>query len=538
MSSDTQHDLVVLSDLHIGEGLIHDPPQYSPMEDFFHDQAFANLLENLHNRYRNDPSQLVLVFNGDVFDFLTVTRVPKPGDSMEVGYRVSRAERKFGLNPTPAKSVYKLDAILNGHQLFFTALARFLAAGFRLEILRGNHDLELFFPEVQEHLQNHLCNLSGGPTAAQAREQIRFHQWFYLEPGRLYIEHGNQYEASNSIRYPLSPILPHKRDVILDYPLGSLFVRYFYNRVHHLDPYTPKMISFEQYVEFIRRYNLIDLLRIFEDHYSFFVSALQSDTTGGRSRSSFAEDAKQESAFLQADAAVNVSGLHHNLNKLKNNPMSASKLALFREMFFPVIKRLLRFSAIAFGSLYLWLLTFNVIQATPWLVENVFLKAVLLTLFAIFSLLLLIWGGNYSGQKLRYRPGETLTMGAVRADPIARLTGVKLVLMGHTHVVDIRKVADGKATYANSGTWTSVANPWSRIFPDARRLTFLYVRGNRVEICRWNDDALRIDLVPIFDSSESMLPGRDRLRSKTSRPKHPARRRRRSLKRPESNPRQ
>jgi hypothetical protein len=108
--------------------------------------------------------------------------------------------------------------------------------------------------------------------------------------------------------------------------------------------------------------------------------------------------------------------------------------------------------------------------------------------------------------------------------------------MGHTHVVDIRKVADGKATYANSGTWTSVANPWSRIFPDARRLTFLYVRGNRVEICRWNDDALRIDLVPIFDSSESLLPGRDRLRPKTSRPKHPARRRRRSLKRPESNP--
>jgi hypothetical protein len=48
----------------------------------------------------------------------------------------------------------------------------------------------------------------------------------------------------------------------------------------------------------------------------------------------------------------------------------------------------------------------------------------------------------------------------------------------------------------------SVDNPWNRLLPDARRLTFLYVRGDEVQMCRWNDDAARIDQVPLFDLTE------------------------------------
>ena len=43
-----------------------------------------------------------------------------------------------------------------------------------------------------------------------------------------------------------------------------------------------------------------------------------------------------------------------------------------------------------------------------------------------------------------------------------------------------------------------IANSWNRLVPEARRLTFLYVKGNEVEVCRWNDDANRIDRVPLF----------------------------------------
>ena len=137
------HDLVVLSDLHLGEGRDERIARYSPTEDFFHDRAFARLLEHLSARYADDPGRLVLVLNGDVFDFLTVIRVPDDAEAERRGFTVSQAESRFGLDPTEAKSIYKLDVIREGHGEFFRALARFIAAGHRVEILRGNHDLEL-----------------------------------------------------------------------------------------------------------------------------------------------------------------------------------------------------------------------------------------------------------------------------------------------------------------------------------------------------------------------------------------------------------
>jgi hypothetical protein len=129
----------------------------------------------------------------------------------------------------------------------------------------------------------------------------------------------------------------------------------------------------------------------------------------------------------------------------------------------------------------------------------VFAKAILLVLFALLTGVGLVGTGNYVARRMRQGSDEVVEMCADRAEKIAHLTGVKLVLMGHTHIVDVRAVLAGAATYANSGTWTSVDNPWNRLHPGARRFTFLRVRGNEVEAVRWNDDADRIDPVPMFD---------------------------------------
>jgi UDP-2,3-diacylglucosamine pyrophosphatase LpxH len=497
-------DYVLVSDLHLGEGRSDDPPRYSPMEEFFYDDQFARLLRHLQDRYGQDPSQLVLVINGDAFDFLTMTRVPSAEVAAEYGFEVRPAERRFGLNPTPRKSVYGLDQIVAGHPTAIGALARFVAAGFQVEILRGNHDLELFFEPVQQRLREHLTRLPGGPTAEQAAAQLRFHQWFLLVPGRLYIEHGNQYESSNSIRYPLRPVLSARqrrgeKEDVLDYPLGSIFVRYFYNSVHRINPYQPKLVSFEQYLEFLRSYNLLDLLRIARDHYPFFIRTLRPNTTAGSTGPSRQDDAQQADDFRQAGAASELPELHQKINQIKVHPASASKLALVQAMTRPILKRVAWFSATAFGALYVWLLIFSLIQATPWLAENVFAKAVLMAVLAITTLAVLIWLVNYLGRRLRRQRDPTAEMLVDRADQIARITGVKLVLMGHTHLVDARKVADGQATYANSGTWVAVDNPWERIDQDARRFTLLLVQADRVQVSRWNDNAGRIEPVPMFD---------------------------------------
>ena len=505
------HDLIVLSDLHLSEGRPPKSPRYSPMEDFFFDEAFARFLEHLRRQYQGDPLKLKLVLNGDIFDFLTVTHTPSIAEG--VSFEVSDAERRFGLHPTAHKSAYKMRLIGAGHPKFFKALAEFIAAGFQVVLLRGNHDLELFFPEVQEALKEVLVGHGLSHEALEKGLDIR--QWFYLEEARVYIEHGNQYEASNSIRYPLRPLLPSKRnkarEPALNYPLGSFFVRYFYNPIHRLHPHTPKLIAFEQYLEFLRRYNFLEMIQVARAHFPFFLQAIRPSNPAGTSKGRKEDDAEQEEAFEVLDEESALPKLHQRLAELKIHPMSAAKAALVKEMIFPVLKRVVGLGAIALLSFYLWLVIFNTIQATSFLAESVFTKASLLALLALGTVTALFLFFSHVGRKMRRQRDETVENCAQKAKAISEITGAKLVLMGHTHVVDVRSL-DGQVTYANSGTWTSVDNPWDRLHPDARRFTFLRVHGAEVEVLRWNDDALRCETVPLFaldeaDPRASLMPG-------------------------------
>ncbi len=496
-------DLIVLSDLHLGEGLCRDEPRYVPTEDFFHDVQFARFLDELMRRYE-DPSRLKLVLNGDTFDFLTVTSTPKEEDA---GFHVSQAERKFGLNPTPSKSVYKLDLIARGHRRFFSALARFVAEGFCVEIIRGNHDLELFFQEVRERLRYHIARLDDRLDRDIVAERVTFHNWFYYEAGRVYIEHGNQYDAGNSIRYPFHPILPVKRrgadeEETLDYPLGSVFVRFFYNRVRQLDPYSPRLVSFDHYLSFIKRYNLFDVWRVYRDHYPHFVAALGTGAPSGSSGASKEEDVLQGETFATISASRGEADLLQRLSALKNSPMSASKVNVVKEMVSAFFRRGLRFGVLAFVAIFIWFGILQLIDLVPWVTANAFLMA----LFAVATLggALTIW--IHLDRKLRrreviYEPTRLVQT----AEKIVAITKVKTVIMGHSHMVDYRRIDNGRSVYANSGTWTSIDNPWSRFMRDARRLTFLHVTGDEVALLRWNDDAYRFDAVPLFDLAGSPM---------------------------------
>jgi UDP-2,3-diacylglucosamine pyrophosphatase LpxH len=509
-------DLIVLSDLHLGEGLLADEPRYVPTEDFFHDLQFAHFLKALARDYEDDPSRLKLVLNGDTFDFLTITSVPKGDEAKRRGFTVSAPEKKFGLNPTAKKSVYKLDVMVSGHGRFFRALARFVKEGFGVEIVRGNHDLELHFKEVRERLIDHLASFETNTDRSIFENGIHFHPWFYLEPGRIFIEHGNQYDAANSIRYPYHPILPVQRrsaekEDFLDYPLGSIFVKFFYNRVRQLDPYSPRLVSFDHYLSFIKRYNLFDVWRVYKDHYPHFLRALGTTTTIGSSGATDHEDARQAAVLDQLSRQDKGSDLHKKLNALKISPVTASKANVVKEMVSAFVRRGLRFGILAFIAIFAWFGILQLIDLVPGVTANAFLMA----LFAVVTLggAITVW--IQLDRKLRRHQGlSDVSNLSERAARIADVTGVKVVCMGHTHMVDYHRINQGSAVYANSGTWTSIDNPWSRFMRDARRLTFLRVIGEDVELLRWNDDADRFDHVPLFQVGES--PQMDQLPSVTA----------------------
>ncbi len=60
---------LVVSDLHLGTGV--PDGQLNPLEDFFYDDRFAELLEH-YDRRCGEHTQIELILNGDIFDLLKV----------------------------------------------------------------------------------------------------------------------------------------------------------------------------------------------------------------------------------------------------------------------------------------------------------------------------------------------------------------------------------------------------------------------------------------------------------------------------------
>ena len=137
-------------------------------------------------------------------------------------------ERRYGFLPTQSASMVRLHFIYQGHRTFFRAMAWFVAHGHRIVFVRGNHDLEIFWPGVQDLIrrlvtQEHAA-LVNPPPLPDLEQAISFAPgWFYYKPGLFYAEHGSQYEPLDSVPHPIRPLLPDDPH-ILNPPVGSLGV--------------------------------------------------------------------------------------------------------------------------------------------------------------------------------------------------------------------------------------------------------------------------------------------------------------------------
>jgi hypothetical protein len=135
-------------------------------------------------------------------------------------------------NPSLAATLVKLERIAAGHPTVFEALGRFVAAGFAVDIVPGNHDIELICRPVQERFVE-LVARAGNLASADAA--IRFHPWNFYEPGMLYAEHGHQYHDINSFHRLLCVDCagnPRAGDM----PFGSLYDDYLFSLLDSLDP--------------------------------------------------------------------------------------------------------------------------------------------------------------------------------------------------------------------------------------------------------------------------------------------------------------
>jgi hypothetical protein len=158
--STSRQRLAIVSDLHMAtaDGPLEDP--------FAEDEAFAGLLGALAGD--GLPTRLVLL--GDTFDLVLA----------DAG---------------------GLDAIAAAHPAVFHALGAFIRSGHAVQLVPGNHDIDLLRRPFQRRLRE-LVGDAVGDRGVGAR--IDFLPWVVHVPGVLYAEHGQQHHRLNHFRSLLS----------------------------------------------------------------------------------------------------------------------------------------------------------------------------------------------------------------------------------------------------------------------------------------------------------------------------------------------
>jgi UDP-2,3-diacylglucosamine pyrophosphatase LpxH len=274
--------VLVVSDLHLGVGRDRSTHTYPITENFYADDAFAGLLS------RYEAASSLLVCNGDTFDSLRLTGVPSGAPDFEewrtllarLDFRgpgvplervVSRAERRFGLRTDDYKSIWKLARILDGHDHWRQALADWVANGGRLVFVKGNHDLELHWPQVRRFLRDRLVSTDDEAGHAAATTRVGFADGGFTL-GNVYIEHGHQFERMTRVDGP--PTLGGRRQGELRLPLGSFVNRYFINRIERLDPFIDNIKPVHQALLALLRRRPLELARIYTGGWRFMLRAL------------------------------------------------------------------------------------------------------------------------------------------------------------------------------------------------------------------------------------------------------------------------
>jgi len=500
--------VVILSDLHWGEGRDPGTGHTSRLEDFFYDVELAEFLDHQCGLCEAAGRPLRLILAGDVFDFLLVTAVPDEATAEAMGIRVRRQERKFGLRSTEPATVWKLDRIVRGHPAIFDALGDLIARGHQLVVLPGNHDPELFFPGVRDRLREHLVEraVAAGSDAAEVDARLRFEPWFHLEPGRLYVEHGHQVEESSVLPRLLAPLWlgrPRGAHPELDLPVGSLLVRYLHNGLKRRNPYIRNFVSLDDYLRFLGAQDMIKVAPQAARNVRFLWRALQEAPLWNSPRVLKARG--EHDALMDAlDGEHELGGALQQLASSWAVAAGQTKARLFRKMVEPAIRQVGVALLVFIVTLYAWALVFNVITAVPWLAESPFSKAGWLVLLAVFTFAAVAAVVRAGGRMLKTRSDTSFDSLEPHAERISRLVGVPNVAMGHTHLADQRSLSTG-GTFVNTGTWTAIQGPWDAIRPQAMQFTYAKLDPAGFRLLRWDPEARREEPVHLFEDPPERL---------------------------------
>ncbi len=423
---------VVVSDLHLCE---EEPvnakfplwKKYKTKQFFFDDQ-FNDFLHMAHKKADGHPVELVL--NGDIFDFDSVTSIPK-----HASYRISWLEKARGLNPESSKSLYKIEKILNDHKEWIQALRWFICQNHKAIFITGNHDLELHYSEVQEA----ICSQLDLPSELQGN--LRFTEWFYISNEDTLIEHGNQYDPYCVAIDPIHPFVRRFNKVEVKIPFGNLATRYMVNGMGFFNPHvdTNFIMTAGEYARFFFRYVVLAQPLLM---WTWFWSATITlwvafiNRLAPPIRDPLSVEDRVEYIAKKSNATPR---MVRELLQLFVAPASSKPFLLLKELWLDRAFLILIIIAVSI-QFFLFLKSAYAISLFWLLVPLI----VFLPFFIFYSNIM----GNILGSNIMdYKEPREDILSVQRS-----ITNVNRIVYGHTHTV--RHEMIGPVEHLNSGTWS------------------------------------------------------------------------------------
>lgn len=468
------YNTLIISDLHLGEDLSPSANEATARHVDLVERQLVAFFEH-YSRQRSDGLPWRVAINGDMVDFMAITILPSQLEYARLVADRGPDDTEFGLRRTINSSLAKMKMVAERHAALFSAMARFVARGNRIDIICGNHDIEFHWPDVQasfcEAVENAYSRLpEAGRNGASAKDalgdRVGFHPWFFYEPGVVWIEHGHQYDENCAFDYGLNPLHPSEDEILSNVDTAS--TRYLTNYVREIDAHAQDDWSALGYLRFTMSLGLRGSLRMSRAYVSFMRALLsvRKATVGPRARR--VRRANHEKRLKEL---ANTWGLGADVLKgvdgLRRTPVVSSMPRLMRVL---MLDKLL-----IFGSAGLVALIGLLVLGSAGGVE-----------FAIAALILAMVATWWSGRGRSVDPGAPLK---VMPERILKRVDAEYVVFGHTHK-PVRMNIDGGGTYFNTGTWVPSGKPGL-----LRAFTHVVIRhrpsGATAELCQWRDGASR-----------------------------------------------
>jgi UDP-2,3-diacylglucosamine pyrophosphatase LpxH len=211
---------LVVSDFHLGTGRWHSHGSANRLEDFVFDEEFAEFL-SFHSAGALAEEPVEVVLNGDILNLVQVEDYGSHSH-LHTERTVCRALRR----------------IIDGHPIFFDALARFASSPRKtVSYVIGNHDAGMLWPAPQRILGDRIgARVTFYPVA------YRFHG--------VHVEHGHQHEELARMDMSRPFITQGFPEPVLNLPWGSLFVAVMLSRIKVERPHVDKVRPFALFLRY------------------------------------------------------------------------------------------------------------------------------------------------------------------------------------------------------------------------------------------------------------------------------------------------